>query len=132
MDCKKRTLIKSLSWKIAGSLSLVLLTYLTTESLKVAGIIAILQFIITFFLYFVHERVWNYITWGKTTGLSIQFTGMSRSGKSTLSKIVSQNLRKKGKFVRIKHSPRYCISRILVFYCPSLHSKEKVNIVVTT
>mgnify|MGYP003133109233 FL=1 len=107
MDCKKRTLIKSLSWKIAGSLSLVLLTYLTTGSLKVAGIVAVLQFIITFFLYFVHERVWNYITWGKTTGLSIQLTGMSGSGKSTLSKIVSQSLRKKGYKVEIIDGDEY-------------------------
>ena len=64
-------------------------------------------FIITFFLYTIHERLWTHICWGKTKGLSIQMTGMSGAGKSTLSSLVSKRLVKKGYKVEVIDGDEY-------------------------
>jgi len=107
IETKKRSLTKATSWKITGATSLIVLSYLLTGSFELAGKIAILQFVITFFLYMGHERLWTHVNWGKTKGLSIQMTGMSGAGKSTLSNLIRDRLVKKGYKVEIIDGDEY-------------------------
>ena len=107
IETRKRSIAKALSWKIVGAICLVSLGYFITDSFRSAGLIALLQFIITFFLYALHERVWSPIKWGKTKGISIQMTGMSGAGKSTLSSTVSKMLQQKGYKVEIIDGDEY-------------------------
>tara|TARA_A100001515_G_scaffold81178_2_gene64362 strand:- start:20901 stop:21632 length:732 start_codon:yes stop_codon:yes gene_type:complete len=107
IETKKRTLLKAICWKLIGFFCLTFLGYIFTGSFKVAGLIALAQFIVTFLIYAAHERIWARVSWGKTRGISIQMTGMSGAGKSTISKIASKNLIKKGYLVEVIDGDEY-------------------------
>jgi len=65
MDTAKRSLIKTISWRITGSGATFGIGYLISGNFLVAGSIASIQLLTNTILYFVHERVWNKITWGQ-------------------------------------------------------------------
>lgn len=61
---KKRSLLKSISYRIICIISLALVTYLFTGDLiQMTGIVVVFQSIQTVMYYF-HERVWERIEWG--------------------------------------------------------------------
>jgi uncharacterized membrane protein len=64
-DTTKRSLAKTVSWRVTGSLATFLISYLILGNFAIAGSIAIIQITVNTILYFIHERVWNKISWGK-------------------------------------------------------------------
>ena len=60
-----RSIVKSLSWRIIGTLDTILISWLVTSELSVAFSIGAIELITKMVLYFFHERVWNSIKWGK-------------------------------------------------------------------
>ena len=60
-----RSFVKSISWRIIGTLDTVLISWLVTGALSVAFAIGSIEMITKMVLYFFHERVWNIIKWGK-------------------------------------------------------------------
>lgn len=65
MDSVTRSWAKSFSWRISGIVILGGITYLMTESWKVTGGITALFHGIRVVLYYLHERLWDRISWGK-------------------------------------------------------------------
>jgi uncharacterized membrane protein len=65
MDAPRRSLVKTISWRITGSSATFLIAYLLTGNLAVAGGIGIAQMISNTVLYYFHERIWNKIRWGQ-------------------------------------------------------------------
>ena len=65
-DTPRRSLVKTISWRLTGSGATFLISYLIAENFAVAGTIAVVQLVSNTILYFVHERVWNRIQWGRT------------------------------------------------------------------
>ena len=65
MDSPRRSLVKTICWRITGSSATFLIAYIMTNSFAVAGVIGATQMISNTILYYVHERVWNKITWGQ-------------------------------------------------------------------
>ena len=65
MDSTKRSWAKAVSWRITASSATFLIALGVGADLSVAGSIAMLQMLINFILYFIHERVWNKINWGQ-------------------------------------------------------------------
>ncbi|MCH2224993.1 MAG: DUF2061 domain-containing protein [Crocinitomicaceae bacterium] len=61
----KRSVIKTISWRIIGTLDTVLISWLITGTLKLAFSIGAIELISKMILYFFHERIWNNINWGK-------------------------------------------------------------------
>jgi len=61
----KRSLLKTISWRIIGTLDTVLISYLITGTLTMALSIGSLELVSKMVLYFFHERAWNKIKWGK-------------------------------------------------------------------
>lgn len=61
----KRSLIKTISWRIIGTLDTVLISWFITGTLALAFSIGAIELVSKMVLYFFHERVWNSITWGK-------------------------------------------------------------------
>lgn len=61
----KRSLAKTVSWRVIGTLDTVLISWLITGAFTLAISIGIVELITKMILYFFHERAWNKIKWGK-------------------------------------------------------------------
>jgi uncharacterized membrane protein len=64
-ELAKRSLVKTLTWRVTGSSAVFVIGWALTGNVGMAGAIAIAQIIINTILYFIHERVWNQISWGR-------------------------------------------------------------------
>lgn len=60
-----RSLAKTVSWRALGSLDTMLLGWLFTGSLAIAGSIASAEVLTKIVLYYLHERAWAHIGWGQ-------------------------------------------------------------------
>ena len=65
VDLKIRSWVKSFTWRIIGVLILLPLTYVFTGSWESAGGITLSFHVIRMLLYYVHERAWEHISWGR-------------------------------------------------------------------
>ena len=61
----KRTLVKTISWRIVGTVATVVISYIITGTLTLAFSIGGIELVSKMALYFFHERAWNTIKWGK-------------------------------------------------------------------
>jgi uncharacterized membrane protein len=62
---KARSFIKSLSYRIFGTVTSWAVVYVITGKGSLATLIAIWETIIKVVVYYIHERVWNKISWGR-------------------------------------------------------------------
>lgn len=60
-----RSIVKTLSWRTVGTLDTVLISWLVIGDVTLAFSIGSLELFTKMILYFVHERIWNKIKWGK-------------------------------------------------------------------
>ncbi len=60
-----RSIVKSISWRIIGTMDTVFISWLVTGEIKVALSIGSVELFTKMFLYFLHERIWNAMSWGK-------------------------------------------------------------------
>jgi adenylylsulfate kinase len=107
IDSSQRKFLKAISWRSLGFVILSTLTFLATGDLKTVGIIGVAYHLLMIVLYYFHEKVWERVLWGKTSGLFIQMTGMSGAGKTTLARLVQQRLKKKGVQVEVIDGDEY-------------------------
>jgi len=63
----KRHLLKTVSWRVVGSIDTVLLGWFITGQINIGAKIGGLELITKMLLYFVHERAWHRITFGLPT-----------------------------------------------------------------
>lgn len=64
-EALKRSVIKTLSWRVIGTLDTFLIAFVITGAYKQAISIGGIELITKMILYFFHERTWNQIQWGK-------------------------------------------------------------------
>lgn len=64
---KTRSVVKTLSWRITGTIDTIVISYLLTDSLKIAASIGGIELITKMILYYYHERIWAKIKWGLKT-----------------------------------------------------------------
>ena len=67
VESKKRSLTKSLVWRIIGLFILGALTYFITGDLIATTTISLSFHGIRFVLYYYHERIWENIEWGRVS-----------------------------------------------------------------
>ena len=60
-----RSLVKAVSWRITGTLSIFAISYIVAGDILISSTIASIQLVWNTMLYIIHERVWNRVTWGK-------------------------------------------------------------------
>lgn len=65
MDSFKRTLVKTITWRIVALCSAFVVTYIITSDIKLSGTISVIQQLASTFWYWIHERVWANIHFGK-------------------------------------------------------------------
>jgi uncharacterized membrane protein len=64
-DTPKRSLAKTISWRITGSGATFAISYAISGNFAVSGTIAAVQLVCNTILYFVHERIWDKLSWGR-------------------------------------------------------------------
>jgi len=65
VDTKKRSAVKSITWRVIGIVLLGIISYLITGDWKEMTIITVVFHSIRLVLYYYHERAWERISWGK-------------------------------------------------------------------
>ncbi|PVA09286.1 hypothetical protein DC366_14245 [Pelagivirga sediminicola] len=65
MERPKRTVVKAVIWNINGLLVMSLVGYVMTGSAGVGGLMAVVNTAIGLSLYFLYERIWSRISWGR-------------------------------------------------------------------
>lgn len=64
-ESPKRSIVKSISWRVVGTLDTIVISWLVTGTLSLAFSIGLVELVTKMVLYFFHERIWNSIKWGK-------------------------------------------------------------------
>jgi uncharacterized membrane protein len=62
---KTRSFVKALSYRIWGTLSSVVVAYVITKNAALSVTIAFWETVVKIFIYYAHERGWNYVQWGR-------------------------------------------------------------------
>ena len=107
IDSKQRSLLKAITWRIFAIALLTVVSFLTTGDVKLTALITLCYHGVQVFMFFIHERLWNFIKWGKTKGMFIQMTGLSGAGKTTLARSVEKRLKAKGYKVEVIDGDEY-------------------------
>ena len=64
----KRSLLKTITWRVTASLDTFVIAWIITGDWKMGGSIAGIEVITKMFFYYFHERIWNKINWEKRNG----------------------------------------------------------------
>ena len=65
METKKRSIAKTISFRILATITTMVIVYIITGNLAIAGIIGFWEIITKLILYYAHERVWDVVKWGR-------------------------------------------------------------------
>ena len=62
-----RSVVKGISWRVIGTIDTMVISYIVTGKPKIAISIGAVELFTKIFLYYVHERAWHRIPYGRTT-----------------------------------------------------------------
>ena len=65
METNKRSLVKTISFRIVATIATMIIILILTGSLVLMGIVAGIDLLSKSIIYYIHERVWDKISWGK-------------------------------------------------------------------
>ena len=65
VERKRRSVIKAISWRIIATITTMAIVFVITGKLKLTFVIGGIDIFIKMILYYLHERLWNKIYWGK-------------------------------------------------------------------
>ncbi len=62
-----RSIVKAASWRAAGTIDTFILGFFFTGSVKLAGSIATTEVVTKLGLFYLHERIWDRVAWGRSS-----------------------------------------------------------------
>lgn len=65
MEKPWRSILKSVSWRLTGTIDTMVISYVVTGSIKLAGAIASIEVVTKMVLYYLHERAWSRLPIGR-------------------------------------------------------------------
>lgn len=65
MDSNARSIAKAVSYRLLGSISTALIVFVFSGNVTVSLGVGALDVVLKMALYYLHERVWNYISYGR-------------------------------------------------------------------
>lgn len=65
MEKHTRSVAKAISWRVTGTVDTFVISFLLSGSVKLAGGIASVEVMTKMVLYYLHERAWSRISWGR-------------------------------------------------------------------
>ena len=91
-----RSIVKGISWRLLATTTTILIVYIFFGRLDLAIAAGLLETVAKVFLYYLHERGWNKVKFGRKRiePFNLWFTGLPLSGKSTLADAVYKELKK--------------------------------------
>ena len=66
-DSHRRSLLKAISWRVTGSVDTFVISWIVTGHPILALTISGIEVFTKIFLFYLHERIWHRIRWGKKT-----------------------------------------------------------------
>jgi len=69
-----RSIVKTISWRVVGTVDTMLISYLITQSFFMAISIGSIEVVTKMVLYYFHERAWNASSFGKIKPTAIDYT----------------------------------------------------------
>lgn len=64
-ETRRRSVVKALSWRVVAGLITTGVALTMTGQLKFAAEIGLIDTLVKLFVYFMHERIWNRIGYGR-------------------------------------------------------------------
>ena len=94
-ETKRRSILKAISWRTWATITTAVLVFIFTGKFALAITIGLLEVFAKMALYFVHERFWQKIRYGKkeVPAFVLWFTGLPASGKKELANRVYNQLK---------------------------------------
>ena len=65
MDSIVRSLVKTISWRLTGTFCTFLISFIILGDITTSSTIALIQLILNTIMFYIHERIWNVIKWGR-------------------------------------------------------------------
>ena len=65
MDSIVRSLVKTISWRLTGTFCTFLISFIILGDIATSSTIALIQLILNTIMFYIHERIWNIIKWGR-------------------------------------------------------------------
>ena len=65
MDSIVRSLVKTISWRLTGTFCTFLISFIILGDITASSTIALIQLIFNTIMFYIHERIWNIIKWGR-------------------------------------------------------------------
>ena len=65
MDSIIRSLVKTISWRLTGTFCTFLISFIILGDITTSSTIALIQLILNTIMFYIHERIWNVIKWGR-------------------------------------------------------------------
>jgi uncharacterized membrane protein len=65
MDTIIRSLAKTISWRLTGTFCTFLISFIILGDITTSSTIALIQLIFNTIMFYIHERIWNIIKWGR-------------------------------------------------------------------
>jgi len=65
MESHKRSIAKTVSWRVWATIITAVVTWIMTGKLETALTVGLIDTSVKFFVYFFHERMWNKIDYGR-------------------------------------------------------------------
>lgn len=119
-----RSIVKTISWRFLATVTTMVLVYIFIGDLTIAISVGGIEVILKMLVYFLHERIWDKIKFGKKEiePAVIWLTGYIRSGKSKIANEVALELKKKG--FKVEHLDGHNIRHL---FPETGFSREEVN-----
>ena len=97
-ETHSRSVVKTLSWRVIATITTSLIVWALTRHFEFALLVGGLDTAIKLVLYFLHERAWDRSSFGRktVTPAVIWFTGLTKSGKTAISRQLAADLAAKG------------------------------------
>ena len=68
-----RSVVKAISWRTVGTIDTIIVSYFITGNLVMAASIGTIEVITKMALYYLHERAWNILSFGKVKEPAVDY-----------------------------------------------------------
>ena len=95
-ETNTRSIVKGITWRVVATTTTIAIVYFFFDRLDLAIAAGMIETVLKVGLYWIHERVWFKVRWGKKKiePFNLWFTGLPLSGKTTIADKVYTELEK--------------------------------------